>query len=95
VGTPAGNVGHPVVANWFRARLRYLFGTTRGLILVAIAVIALEAALFGTLSGPLADLGVGGAVVRGLRMDLDPVEREGRIIILYHTIAMAVVAIET
>ncbi len=83
------------MANWFRARLRYLFGTTRGLILVAIAVIALETALFGTLSGPLADLGVGGAVVRGLRMDLDPVEREGRIIILYHTIAMAVIAIET
>jgi len=79
----------------FRKRLRYLFGTTKGLILVAIAVIALETALFGTLSGPLADLGVGDVVVRGLHMDLNPVEREGRIIILYHSIAMAVVAIET
>ncbi len=78
-----------------QTRLQYLFGTTRGLILVAIAVIALETALFGTLSGPLADLGVGGAVVRGLHMDLDPAEREGRIVILYHSIAVAVVAIET
>ncbi len=78
-----------------RRRVRYLFGTTKGLILVAIAVIALETALFGTLSGPLADLGVGDLVVRGLHMDLKAVEREGRIIILYHSIAMAVVAIET
>jgi len=79
----------------FQRRLQYLFGTTKGLILVAIAVIALETALFGMLSGPLADLGVGDLVVRGLHMDLRPVEREGRIIILYHSIAMAVVAIET
>jgi len=61
---------------------------------VAIAVISLETALFGTLSGPLADLGISDLVVRGLRMDLNPAEREGRIIILYHSIAMAVVAIE-
>jgi hypothetical protein len=79
----------------FRRRVRYLFGTTKGLILVAIAVIALQTALFGTLSGPLADLGVGDLVERGLHMDLKPAEREGRIIILYHSIAMAVVAIET
>jgi len=80
--------------SFLRTRLQYLFGTTRGLILVAIAVIGLVTALFGTLSGPLADLGVGAWVARGLQMDLDPVEREGRIIILYHAIAMAVVAIE-
>jgi hypothetical protein len=80
---------------FLRKRLQYLFGTTKGLILVAIAVIALETALFGTLSGPLAELGLGERVVSWLRMDLDPAEREGRIIILYHTIAMAVVAIET
>ncbi len=81
--------------DFLRKRLHYLFGTTKGLILVAIAVIALETALFGTLSGPLAELGVRDVVVRALRMDLNPAEREGRIIILYHTIAMAVVAIET
>jgi hypothetical protein len=80
---------------FLRTRFRYLFGTTKGLILVAVAVIALETALFGTLSGPLANLGVGNLVVRGLRMDLNPAEREGRIVILYHSIAMAVVAIET
>jgi hypothetical protein len=80
---------------FLRARFQYLFGTTKGLILVAIAVIALETALSGTLSGPLADMGVGDWVARTLHMDLDPVEREGRIVILYHAIAMVVVAIET
>jgi hypothetical protein len=78
-----------------RKRLQYLFGTTKGLILVAIAAIALQTALFGTLSGPLADLGVSDLVVRGLHMELNPAEREGRIIVLYHAIAMGVVAIET
>ncbi|HET7010200.1 MAG TPA: hypothetical protein VFI11_05445 [Anaerolineales bacterium] len=76
-------------------RLKYLFGTTRGLILVAIAMIALETALFGMLSGPMAEVGVRDVVVRAFRMDLVPAEREGRVIILYHSIAMAVVAIET
>jgi hypothetical protein len=32
--------------------------------------------------------------VRTFRLDLDPAEREGRIIMLYHSIAMAVIAIE-
>jgi len=76
-------------------RLSYLFRSTKGLILVAIAMIALETAIFGMLSGPLAELGVRDFVVRLLRMDLVQAEREGRIIILYHSIAMAVVAIET
>jgi len=43
----------------------------------------------------LAEFGVRDVVVRLLGMDLVPAEREGRIIILYHSIAMAVVAIET
>ncbi len=47
------------------------------------------------LSGPMAEFGVRDVVVRLLRMDLVQAEREGRIIILYHSIAMAVVAIET
>jgi len=76
-------------------RLSFLFRSTKGLILVAIAMIGLETAIFGMLSGPLAELGVRDFVVRFLKMDLVQAEREGRIIILYHSIAMAVVAIET
>jgi len=80
---------------FIRDRFNYLFRTTKGLILVAIALIALETALFGMLSGPMAEIGVRDVVVRALHMDLQPAQREGRIIILYHSIAMAVVAIET
>lgn len=80
---------------FLKSRLSYLFGTTKGLILVAIAMIAMETALFGMLSGPMAELGVRDIVVRVFGMSLLPGEREGRIIILYHSIAMAVVAIET
>lgn len=76
-------------------RLEYLFSSTKGLVLVAIAMIALETALFGLLSGPMAELGVRDWIVKTLGMRLLPAEREGRIIILYHTIAMAVIAIET
>jgi hypothetical protein len=76
-------------------RFNYLFKSTKGLILVAIAMIGLETALFGMLSGPMAEFGVRDFVVRLFKMDLVQAEREGRIIILYHSIAMAVVAIET
>ncbi|WP_299026800.1 hypothetical protein [uncultured Thermanaerothrix sp.] len=79
----------------FRKRVDYLFSSTKGLILLAIAMIALETALFGLLSGPMAEWGVRDWVVKTLGMRLVPAEREGRIIILYHTIAMAVIAIET
>ncbi len=80
---------------FFKDRFNYLFRSTKGLILVAIAMIALETALFGMLSGPMAEVGVSDIVVRIFRMDLVQAEREGRIIILYHSIAMAIVAIET
>jgi hypothetical protein len=76
-------------------RLQFLFASTKGLILMAIAAIALVTAVFGMLSGPMAEWGVREVVVRLLRMDLIQAEREGRIIILYHSIAMAVIAIET
>ena len=79
---------------FIKERFIYLFNSTKGLILVAIAMIALETALFGMLSGPMAEFGVRDVVVRALKMDLVQAEREGRIIILYHSIAMAVVAIE-
>ena len=78
-----------------RERFTFLFGSTKGLILVAVAMIAAVTAVWGMLSGPMAELGVRDVVVRLLRMDLVQAEREGRILILYHSIAMAVVAIET
>lgn len=76
-------------------RFDYLFRSTRGLILVAIALLGLASAFFGTLSGPMAEWGVRDAVVRLFGMELVEAEREGRLIILYHAIAVTVVAIET
>jgi len=75
-------------------RFSYLFGSTKGLVLVAIALISLVTAIGGTLSGPLAQYGARDVTVRLLGLRLVEAEREGRIIMLYHTIAMAVVAIE-
>jgi len=80
---------------WLLKRFNYLFKSTKGLILVAIAMIALTTATWGMLSGPMAELGVREVVIKLFNMDMVQVEREGRIIILYHSIAMAVVAIET
>lgn len=80
---------------YIKARLDYLFGTTNGRILVAVSMIGIVTALWGMLSGPMAEMGVREVVVRLLGMDLVQAEREGRIIILYHSIAMAVIAIET
>ncbi len=77
------------------ARFAFLFRSTKGLTLVAIAAISLATAFFGFLSGPMEEFGVKSFMVRNLGMSLLPQEREGRIIILYHTLAMAVVAIET
>jgi hypothetical protein len=76
-------------------RFFFLFGSTKGLILVAIAMVAIVTAIWGMLSGPMAEMGVRNAVVKLLGMKLVQAEREGRIIILYHSIAMAIVAIET
>ncbi len=81
--------------HFIKDRFGFLFNSTKGLILVAIAMIGLETAIFGMLSGPMAEFGIRDVVVRLFRMDLVQAEREGRIIILYHSIAMAVVAIET
>ena len=75
-------------------RFNYLFRSTRGLILVAIALISLVTAIWGMLSGPMAELGIRDVVVRLFSFQLVEAEREGRIVMLYHTIAMAVIAIE-
>jgi hypothetical protein len=75
-------------------RFQYLFCSTKGLTLTAVAIVSLVVAIWGMLSGPLAELGISDVVVRGLGMDLVEAEREGRIVMLYHSIAMVVVAIE-
>jgi hypothetical protein len=77
-----------------RERFHYLFHSTKGLVLVAIAAISIVTALWGMLSGPMVEWGVRDVVLKITGMRLHPAEREGRIIMLYHTIAMAVVAIE-
>ena len=75
-------------------RFVFLFTATKGLVLVAIALISLTTAFMGTLSGPMQTWGVTDTVVEAFGLSLVPAEREGRIILLYHTIAMAVIAIE-
>lgn len=75
-------------------RYNYLFRSTKGLTLVAIAMIALTTAFFGMISGPMVEFGIKDAVFRATGMSIVEAEREGRIIMLYHSIAMAVVAIE-
>ncbi len=80
---------------FIKTRFNYLFGSTKGLILVAIAMIGMVTAVWGMLSGPMAEMGVREVVIKLLGMEIVQSEREGRIIILYHSIAMAVIAIET
>jgi hypothetical protein len=58
-------------------------------------MIGIETAIWGMLSGPMAEMGVREVVIKLFGMQIVQAEREGRIIILYHSIAMAVVAIET
>src|SRR5512147_378659 len=80
---------------FIKDRFNYLFNSTKGLILVAIAMVAIVTAIWGMLSGPMAEMGVREIVIKALGMKIVQSEREGRIIILYHSIAMAIIAIET
>ena len=75
-------------------RFQYFFLSTKGLALVAITLLAIVTAIWGTLSGPLAEMGANEITIRVLGLDLVPAEREGRLIMLYHSIAMTVVAIQ-
>ena len=70
-------------------RLKYLFTTTKGLILLNVVVISLVVAVFGTLSGPMKEWGIAEITRTLLGMEMFPEDREGRIIMLYHTIAMS------
>lgn len=74
-------------------RLQYLFTSTKDLILMALAITGIIVAIWGTLSGPLVEIGVKDITVQILNMDLVEAQREGRIVILYHSIAMIVMAI--
>jgi hypothetical protein len=80
--------------SWLSDRFSYLFRSTRGLILVNIALISLVTAFFGTLSGPMREWGISDWMIRTVGFRLVEAEREARIILLYHTIAIAVVALE-
>lgn len=74
-------------------RLRCLFTSTRGLVLLAVGFVALITAIWSTLSGPMVEWGVRDWVVRALGMRLVEAEREARMISLYHSIAFPVVAV--
>lgn len=74
-------------------RLKYLFTSTKGLVLTAAALVSLVAAVMSTLSGPMVEWGVRDITVELLGMDLVESEREGRVVMLYHSIAMPVIAI--
>ncbi|HSQ26926.1 MAG TPA: hypothetical protein VLM80_07360, partial [Anaerolineales bacterium] len=58
-------------------RFKYLFTSTKGLILMAIAVVAITTALWGMLSGPMVEFGIKDIVVNFFGMDLVEAEREG------------------
>ncbi|MFA5536375.1 MAG: hypothetical protein WDA53_04320 [Bacillota bacterium] len=76
-----------------KSRFKYLFTTTKGQVLTAIALIGLVTAIWGTLSGPMAEIGVRDVTIDLLNMDMLEKEREGRLVMLYHTIAVSVSAI--
>ena len=76
-----------------KLRFNYLCRPIRPRTLRAIAMISLTTAIWGMLSGPMVEFGVKDIVVRTLGMQLVEAQREGRIIMLYHSIALAVIAI--
>jgi len=76
-----------------KEKIKFLFTTTQGLVLINIGIISIIVAIFGTLSGPLKEWGFGAIIERILGMELNPTEREGRIIMLYHSIAITFTAL--
>ena len=60
-----------------KSRFNYLFRSTKGLILVAIALISLVTAVWGMLSGPLKEWGISDVAVQLYGMRLVEAEREG------------------
>ena len=74
-------------------RLKFLFQSTKGLVLLAIGLVTFVTFFYGMLSGPMAEFGFSEIFIKATGMQLVPAEREGRIVILYHAIANAIVAI--
>jgi hypothetical protein len=77
-----------------KQRWNYLFHATKGLALVNIALISLVTAFFGMLSGPMQEFGISAWIIKTFNLVMIEAQREGRIIMLYHTIAVSVVALE-
>jgi hypothetical protein len=72
----------------FRALLDRFFGSLPGLLVVVVAWEALLVATLAPFSGPLRPLGLAGL----LNLDLGDAHRVGRIIMLYHSLAIPFVA---
>ena len=53
-----------------QARYKYFFRSTKGLVLVAIAMISLVTAIFGMLSGPMQEFGISDVVIKALGMQM-------------------------
>ncbi len=75
--------------------LKFLFSDIKGLVLLNMGVTMLIVVIFGMLSGPMKEWGITEIVKNLLCLDMQPQEREGRIIILYHSIAITFVALLT
>jgi hypothetical protein len=81
--------------NFIKEKLKYVFTENKGLILMNMAFLSIVSAVFGTLSGPLKEAGIGAVTVRFLGMVMHPQDRESRIVILYHAIAVTFTALLT
>ena len=55
---------------FIKTRFNYLFNSTKGLILVAIAMVGIVTAVWGMLSGPMAEMGVREVVIKALGMKI-------------------------
>jgi hypothetical protein len=78
---------------FIKEKIRYIFTTNKGLILMNMAFLSIVSAVFGTLSGPLKEAGIGDITAKFLGMVMHPQHREGRIVILYHAIAVTFTAL--
>ena len=77
-----------------KQRWNYLVHATKGLAFVDIALISLVTAFFGMLSGPMQEFGISPSIIKTFNLVMIEAQREGRVIMLYHTIAVSVVALE-
>jgi hypothetical protein len=76
-------------------RFNYLFNSTKGLILVAIAMIGIVTAIWGMLSGPMAEMGVREVVIKPSAWTSSKRNAKDASSFCITRIAMAIIAIET